>query len=327
MVSYSIRFNNITLEIFSQPVRSPPFKHCCTMHLFALKGDTILDKLVLENYLSQMDYYLELRDLTKNTRINYKSFLRSYLQWLDTLNINPQDASYNDIRTYLLFLKRTKKLSNHSIRAHSSQIRFFRLFILKQSWDRYEVPTMRINHYLPEIMTLDEVMEFIGSIEDLRLKACVALLYSSGLRLSEVCHLRYKDISRKDGRIFISASKNRSERYATLSSNALEILTEYWKRYGRPMDWLFPSNIETQPICTSRISLLLSQHLKSLNWTKHISAHTFRHSFATHLYESGVDLVTIQKLLGHKSSSSTTIYIHLARTGSSNFRNPFDGGL
>ena len=284
-----------------------------------------MDKITIENYVSQLDHYLELRDLTSNTRKSYQSFLRSYLEWLDFMGINPVEASYNDIRTYLLFLKKTKKLSNHSINAHSSQIRFFRLYILKQSWDKYEVPSMKKNIYLPEVMTLGETMEFICSIHDLRLKACIALLYSSGLRLSELLHLKYEDISRKDCRIFIRASKNRSERYATLSTNALEILTDYWRRYGRPMEWLFPSKRGNQPITSNTLSRLISGHLKTLNWSKHISSHTFRHSFATHLYESGVDLITIQKLLGHRSSSSTAIYIHLARTGPSHFVNPFDG--
>lgn len=135
--------------------------------------------------------------------------------------IQPMDASYDNIRTYILYLKKTKKLSNHSINAHTSQIRFFRLYLLKQPWDRYEVPTMTIKSYLPEVLSVDETMTFINSINDLRLKACVALLYSSGLRLSELCHLRFEDISNKDGRIFIQASKNRSERYATLSKNLI----------------------------------------------------------------------------------------------------------
>lgn len=285
-----------------------------------------MDNLVLQPYLNELDYYLELRDLSRNTRKSYQSFLRSYLQWLDAMGLAPAEATFQDIRTYLLFLKHTKSLSNHSINAHAAQIRFFRLYILKQPWDRYEVPTMRINIHLPEVLTLEETLDFIGSIGDLRLKACVALLYSSGLRLSELCHLRYEDIRRKEGRIFISASKNRSERYATLSGSALEILTAYWKRHGRPMGWLFPGRKVDQPVSPRTLGRLVSYHAESLDWSKHISSHTFRHSFATHLYERGVDLLTIQKLLGHRSPNSTTIYIHLSRTGPSHFQNPFDGG-
>lgn len=274
-----------------------------------------------------MEHYLELRDLSPNTKKSYRSFLKSYLEWLDSMGIQPKDASYENIRTYILYLKKTKKLSNHSINAHTSQIRFFRLYLLKQPWDRYEVPAMTIKSYLPEVLSVDETMAFINSINDLRLKACVALLYSSGLRLSELCHLRFEDIHYQDGRIFIRASKNRSERYATLSKKAVLILTKYYYQYGRPRGWLFPNKKGDGPVKSDFFGRLISLHLKSLNWSKHVTAHSFRHAFATHLYESGTDLLTIQKLLGHKSINSTTIYIHLARTGPVNFTNPFDGGL
>ena len=286
-----------------------------------------MEQFILESYFSQLEYYLELRDLSSNTKKSYRSFLKSYLEWLDSMGIQPMDASFDNIRTYILYLKKTKKLSNHSINAHTSQIRFFRLYILKQSWDRYEVPAMTIKSYLPEVLSVDETMAFINSINDLRLKACVALLYSSGLRLSELCHLRFEDIHYQDGRIFIRASKNRSERYATLSKKAVLILTKYYYQYGQPRGWLFPNRTGDQPVKSEFFGRLISLHLKSLNWTKHVTAHSFRHAFATHLYESGTDLLTIQKLLGHKSINSTTIYIHLARTGPVNFTNPFDGGL
>lgn len=296
------------------------------MHHCAFERSIFMDPLILESYLSKLEYYLELRDLSINTKKSYQSFLKSYFEWLDSMGIQPAEASYDNIRTYILFLKNTKKLSNHSINAHAAQIRFFRLYLLKQPWDRYEVPAMRIKSYLPEVLSLEETMEFINSIKDLRLKACVALLYSSGLRLSELCHLRFEDIHYKESRIFIRSSKNRSQRFATLSKKAVLILSKYYFQYGEPRGWLFPGKKGDQPVSSSFFGRLIARHLKSLNWTKHVTAHTFRHSFASHLYERGTDLITIQKLLGHKSLSSTTIYIHLSRTGPANFTNPFDGG-
>lgn len=275
-------------------------------------------------YFSKLNTYLDLRDLAPNTRKSYLSFLRSYLTWLADLGISPEKASYEDIRNYILYLKNVKGLKNHSINAHTSQIRFFRLYILKQPWDRFEVPTMKFHTTLPEILTLEETLVFIGSMGNLKHKTCVALLYSSGLRVSELCHLRYQDISRKDMRIFISASKNRSERYALLSGKALDILTEYWNHYGRPKGWLFPGAKKDAPIVTYTVSCFIKKHLEHLGWTNHVSAHTFRHSFATHLYERGEDLLTIQNLLGHKSINSTTLYIHLARKGPVQTRSPFD---
>lgn len=275
-------------------------------------------------YFEKLNQYLDLRDLAKNTRTSYISFLTSYLTWLAEYSLAPEDASYEDIRRYILHLKKVKGLSNHSINAHTSQIRFFRLYILKQPWDRYEVPTMKYTTPLPEILTLEETRTFIDSMENLKHKACIALLYASGLRVSELCRLRYQDISRKDMSIFISASKNRCERYALLSEKALGILTAYWQGHGCPKGWLFPGQKKGRPICAVTVTNFIERHLQHLGWTTHVTAHTFRHSFATHLYEQGTDLLIIQRLLGHKTIGSTTVYIHLARKGPAQARSPFD---
>lgn len=225
---------------------------------------------------------------------------------------------------YILYLKKVKKLSNHSINAHTSQIRFFRLYVLKQTWDKYEVPFMKYTTSLPEILSPEETLLFIDSMKNLKHKACVALMYSAGLRVSELCHLRYQDICRKDMRIFVSASKNRSERYAILSKKALDILTQYWLQHGRPKDWLFPGKKKDSHIVPSTVANSIKDHLQYLGWSRNVSCHTFRHSFATHLYEQGSDLLTIQRLLGHKSIQSTTLYVHLARIGSGQITSPFD---
>ena len=96
-----------------------------------------------ESYFHELDTYLDLRDLSINTRKNYHSSLKAYLNWLsETLAVSPEDATYDDIRAYLLHLKKNRKLSNHSINAHASTIRFFRIYILRQGWSQVEVPRM-----------------------------------------------------------------------------------------------------------------------------------------------------------------------------------------
>lgn len=141
----------------------------------------------------------------------------------------------------------------------------------------------------------------------------VALMYSSGLRIGEVCHLRYEDINRKTMKVHILHSKNRQERFAPLSRYALDILTQYWFECGRPTGWLFPKQTDpTRPIDTFFLSRHIHEHEKRLGWPKRITCHSFRHALGTHLYENGTDLLTIKSILGHKSLNSTTIYIHLA---------------
>ena len=101
-------------------------------------------------------------------------------------------------------------------------------------------------------------------------------------------------------------------------------LTEYWFAFGRPKEWLFPGTKPNSPIVSFTVSRFLADHATYLGWSRKVNAHLLRHSFATHLYEQGTDLLVIQKLLGHKSINSTTIYVHLAKNHPFDLKSPFD---
>lgn len=276
-------------------------------------------------YITKFNEFLTIRDLTKNTCDSYNSFLRCYLSWVDTtLGICPEDVSFEQIRSFILYLKNTKKLSNRSINAYASQIRFLHIYVLKKPWDKYEVPSMKFTTLLPDILTLEEINTFIESMPNLKHKACIALLYSSGLRVSELCHLRYEDVDRKNLRLYIRPSKSRCDRFAILSGKALNILTDYWFAFGKPKGWLFPGTKPNSPIVSFTVSRFLADHVTSLGWNRKVNAHLLRHSFGTHLYEQGTDLLIIQKLLGHKCINSTTLYIHLAKKHPFDIKSPFD---
>lgn len=278
-----------------------------------------------EPYITKFNEFLTIRDLTKNTRDSYNSFLRYYLTWVDTfLGIRPEDVSFGQIRLYILHLKNEKKLNNRSINAYMSQIRFLHLYVLKRTWDKFEVPSMKFNTLLPDVLTQQEVHTFIATIPNLKHKACVALLYSSGLRVSELCHLRYEDVDRKNLRLYIRPSKSRCDRFAILSEKALKILTDYWFAFGKPMGWLFPGTKPNSPIVSFTVSRFLADHAVFLGWIRKVNAHLLRHSFGTHLYEQGTDLLIIQKLLGHKCINSTTVYVHLAKNHPFDIKSPFD---
>lgn len=183
----------------------------------------------------------------------------------------------------------------------------------------------KFDTYLPFVPTKEETKTFISTMTDIKPKAMVALMYSSGLRIGEVCNLRYEDIQRKNMRIHITHGKNRSDRYAILSRQALDILTEYWFACGRPTGYLFPKQRDpSKPIDTFYLSRHIAKHEAELGWPKRLTCHSFRHAFGTHLYENGVDLMTIKTLLGHKSLESTTIYVHLAVSSKQTATSPFD---
>ena len=206
-----------------------------------------------------------------------------------------------------------------------SQLRFFTLYVLHKPWDNYQLPCRKFDTYLPFVPTKVEVKTFISTIPDLKQKAMVALMYSAGLRIGEVCHLKYKDIDRKHMRIHITHGKNRSDRYAILSKAALLLLTEYWFSFCKPMNWLFPQQWGAdKPIDTFYLSRHIHAHEIRLGWEHRLTCHSFRHAFGTHSYENGTDLLVIKGLLGLKSLNSTTIYVQLASNGVGRAISPFD---
>ena len=280
----------------------------------------------MDKYLNSFREMVSLRGLTDNTLTSYCTYIRAYLDYLSTiLQKAPEDVSWQELREYIKWLQYTRNVSDRTINCAISQLRFFTMYVLHKPWDDTQLPMRKFDNYLPFVPSKAEVMTLINSMPDLKQKAMVTLMYSAGLRIGEVCRLRYKDIQRKQMRIHISHGKNRSDRYAILSQNALDILTEYWYAFDKPKDWLFPKQTDpTRPIDTFYLSRHIHEVERSLGWEERITCHSLRHAFGTHLYEDGVDLLTIKALLGHKSLNSTTIYVHLASNGIRSAVSPFD---
>jgi site-specific recombinase XerD len=281
----------------------------------------------MQKYLDSYREMLSLRGLTNHTIHSYCTYIRAYLDYLSSiLHKQPHDVSWQELRDFISFLQNSRQLSDRTMNACISQLRFFTLFVLHKPWDSYQLPRRKFDSYLPFVPTKEEVFTFISTMTDLKQKSMVALMYSAGLRIGEVCHLKYKDIDRRHMRIHVSFGKNRSDRYAILSSQALSILTQYWFAFGKPIDWLFPKQFKQseKPIDTFYLSRHIIEHEKRLGWEHRLSCHSFRHAFGTHLYENGTDLLTIKALLGHKSLYSTTIYVQLASNGVGRAVSPFD---
>ena len=280
----------------------------------------------MDDYLNTFREMISLRGLTDHTIKSYSTYIRAYLDYLtNILPKLPEDVSWDELRDFIRWIQKERNLSNRTINHCISQLRFFTLYVLHKPWDSTQLPMRRFDTYLPYVPSQHEVWHFISTMPDLKQKTMTAVMYSSGLRIGEVCHLRYEDIDRKNLRIHIRHSKARQDRYAILSHTALGLLTRYWFEYGRPMGWLFPkqSGID-KPIDTFFLLRHIHAHEQRLGWPQRFTCHTFRHAFGTHLYENGTDLLTIKALLGHKSLESTTIYVHLASNGTGSAVSPFD---
>lgn len=280
----------------------------------------------MQKYLDTYIQMISLRGLTKHTLKSYATYIRAYLDYLENrLHKYPEDVSWQELRDFIFFIQEERHLADRTINHCISQLRFFTLFVLHKPWDYYQLPMRKFDTFLPFVPSKKEVQTFISTLTDLKQKAMVSVMYSAGLRIGELCNLKYKDIDRKKMRIHITHGKNRSDRYAILSSQALEILTQYWFAYGKPRNWLFPKQGGAdKPIDTFYLSRHIHAHEDRLGWERRLTCHSFRHAFGTHLYESGTDLLTLKALLGHKSLNSTMIYVQLASNGVGRAVSPFD---
>lgn len=280
----------------------------------------------MDKYLDSFREMISLRGLTDHTLKSYCTYINAYLNYLtNILHKSPEDISWEELRDYIRWLQKSRNLSDRTINCAISQLRFFTMYILHKPWDDTQLPLRKFDEYLPFVPSKEETWQFISTMPELKPQTMVALMYSSGLRIGEVCSLRYEDIQRKNMRLHISHGKNRHDRYAVLSQYALDLLTRYWMENGKPRGYLFPKQRgDDRPIDTFFLSRHIHAHEERLGWERRLTCHSFRHAFGTHLYENGTDLLTIKTLMGHKSLTSTMIYIHLASNSTACAVSPLD---
>lgn len=273
-----------------------------------------------EDILAQIRNEAEKRNLRDST-IN--AYCNSVNYFLRSVNKDVSALTTDDVDTFLTE-KRLNGLAPQTYNHYHSSIRFFYKRILKMNWDDEDIPRMKLDRSLPTVLSRDEMQSIIDHTPNLKHKAIIATMYSSGLRVSEVVHLHYKDISRTNKTIHVRESKSRRDRYTILSDRNLDLLTEYWFQCGKPRDILFPSSWTGTYLDRSTINQYFKKSAARAGITKHVSSHCCRHSFASHLFENGVDIKYIQALLGHIDPRSTEVYIHVSNKSLLGIRSPFD---
>jgi len=272
------------------------------------------------DYLLQLEEAGKIRNLKPRTIDGYKSYV-SY--FLNSVNKNPEELTCQDVREFLL-RKKEEGLKATTLNLYNSAIRFFFRNVLHLLWDDITVPRMMIEHKLPVVLSVEEINRLLDATKDLKYKAMFATMYSSGMRVSEVIHLHYDDISRTNMQIHIRDTKNRMDRYTILSKRNLEILTEYWFCNGKPREILFPNKFTGQYLTVSAVEQVMRRAVTDAGLTDKATPHCLRHSFATHLMEQGVEQRNIQALLGHRDPKSTEVYLHVSNKALMGIRSPFD---
>jgi integrase/recombinase XerD len=234
---------------------------------------------------------------------------------------SPDKITREEIRSYLHYLIVDKKLSYSSCNHKIVAINFFNREILGRKMD-LQVP-MKKNERLPEPLSREEVTRLILTAKNLKHRVLMMTAYSAGLRVSELVRLRPDDINSQRMIIRVVQGKGRKDRYTLLSERLLSELRSYWRQY-RPEKWLFVSQVIGNHLPRETAARAFYQMKKRAGIVHGHGIHTLRHSFATHLLEAGVDLRTIQILLGHKSFSTTLKYLHVTKKRIQETQSPLD---
>jgi site-specific recombinase XerD len=228
---------------------------------------------------------------------------------------SPDRLGVEQLQSYLLHLITEKKLAYASVNQASCAFRFLFGTVLRQPEAHLEIPMAKVPKRLPQILSREQVTRLIEAAATLRARTLLTTTYAAGLRVSEVCALQLTDIESAPDRMCLKVrqGKGGEDRYTLLSPRLLTALRLYWRDH-RPRSWLFPNASGTAPIDVSTAQRMYCAARDAAGIPREGGIHTLRHAFATHLLEAGVDLPTIQHLLGHGYISTTMRYLHLARS-------------
>lgn len=270
----------------------------------------------------RMDEAMVLRGFAERTRESYlmcvRALAKHYRRPPDALNVE-------ELQAYLLHLITERKLAYASVNQAACAFRFLFREVLGERTLWLEIPMAKVPKRLPVVFSRSEVVRLFDACPNPRNRTLLMTTYAAGLRVSEVCALQLADIESAPDRMCLKVrhGKGGKDRYTMLSPQLLTELRAYW-RACRPRYWLFPGTDGTRPMAISTAQRIYWAARDAAGLPTVAGIHTLRHSFATHLLEAGVDLPTIQRLLGHGYISTTMRYLHLARSRITGTPSPLD---
>lgn len=272
--------------------------------------------------LTLRDQFIRDMGLRNFASTTQKSYLNHILRFVRYFHKSPTELCESEIKVYLYTLVEEKK-STSFINQSYSALKFLYEITLKKEWESSKIPRSKSKRRLPLPFSQDEILRFFNAIRNIKHQAIFQLIYCGGLRISEVTNLKVGDINRKDMSIRIRQGKGNKERYTLLSKTALATLICYYKVF-QPKEYLFPGDEADSQISTRTIQVAFKKALIKADINKPLTVHSIRHSFATHMLESGVDIYHLQKLMGHSNVRTTSIYIHVTHHKALRIQNPHD---
>jgi site-specific recombinase XerD len=251
---------------------------------------------------------MQMRGLAPTTQRSYIHYVTEYAKFYNT---SPDKLDLEAIRQYEMHMLEERKLSPQSINTFISSMQFLYTVTLEMPWGKECFPRLRVGSKLPVVLSPEEVEEFFSYVPSLKYRAALMLCYGAGLRISEAVAIKVTDIDSPRGLIRVEQGKGRKDRYVMLSERLVKVLRCYW-RASRSPDWMFPSWSGKKHLSAGSLSQACRDAAQACGIRKRITAHTLRHSFATHLLENGTDTRVIQALLGHSRIETTARYVRVS---------------
>jgi site-specific recombinase XerD len=263
---------------------------------------------------------MKLRNLAPRT---IQAYVTRVARFARHFGRSPDALGRDEVRSFLIHLVEDKRVCWSIYNQTVAGLRFLYEVTLGREGVMVRIACPKQPKKLPVVLSLEEVARLFAAITGLKHRAILMTAYAAGLRISEVVSLRVDDIDSQRMVLRVRQAKGRRDRYVMLSPRLLTLLRKYWK-VARPTEWLFPGDIPGRPLNTSTVYRVCVQAARDAGLSKHVTVHTLRHSFATHLLEAGTDIRTIQVLLGHRNLKTTAVYTHVSPAAVETTRSPLD---
>lgn len=271
--------------------------------------------------MEQFSRWMKSKRYSENTIKTYTEALKSFLMFYNSKPI--EDISNEDLITYNNDYILKNNLSSSYQNQIVNAVKLFFKTIENKVMNEELIHRPKKERLLPNVLSKEEVKLILNALGNIKHRTMLSLIYSCGLRRSELLKLKPTDIDSNRNIIIIKAAKGKKDRIVPLSEKILVMLREYYKSY-KPKTWLFEGQKENEPYDERSLSNVLKQALAKTNIKKPVSLHWLRHSYATHLLEAGTDLRYIQEILGHSNSKTTEIYTHVSTHSIQKIVSPFD---
>jgi integrase/recombinase XerD len=263
---------------------------------------------------------MRIRNYSERTIITYCSLLNHFLEYTRK---EPSGINTTDLKNYLYYRLKKDNISVSTINQTISAWRMVYVYLLGKEWEGCRITRPKRDKKLPVVLSQQEARLLVHSPRNIKHRAMLQLMYSTGIRRQELLSLKISDVDSTRMVVNIRQGKGKKDREVILHPRVLELLRAYYRCYS-PKHYLFEGFGVQNRYSASSLIKIIKKNAKAVGITKEISVHTLRHCFATHMLEKGANLKVIQHLMGHTSLKTTSIYLSLAHIDNSTLPNPLD---